>query len=171
MKLPYRAKKIAALALAFILLASPTHAAEPLVGIASIIDADTIEIHGTRIRLFGIDAPKSRQLCKDAVGADYRCGQQAALALADHVGSRTLSCDPRDIDRYGRTVAVCYMGGKDLCAWLVLEGWAVAYRHYSKDYIDEEAAAEAAHRGIWAGIFQMRWDWRAADRYKSNSSQ
>lgn len=44
----------------------------------------SIEIHGQRIRLHGIDAPESRQLCDDARGKPYRCGQKAALALSDN---------------------------------------------------------------------------------------
>jgi endonuclease YncB( thermonuclease family) len=59
--------------------------AQDLVGRASVIDGDTIEIHGQRIRLHGIDAPESRQLCEKN-GQEYRCGQQASLALADMVG-------------------------------------------------------------------------------------
>jgi endonuclease YncB( thermonuclease family) len=64
-------------------------------GRASIIDGDTIEIHGQRIRLFGIDAPESQQLCQ-AGDKPYRCGQQAALALSDHVGGRPVACEQRD---------------------------------------------------------------------------
>src|SRR4029453_9677723 len=80
-------------------------AASDPTGRASVIDGDTIEIHGQRIRLFGIDAPESRQTC-EANGQTYRCGQQAALSLADHVGQRTVACEERDTDRYGRIVAV-----------------------------------------------------------------
>src|ERR1700757_3828625 len=85
------------------LLLAPAASAADLIGQASIIDGDTIEIHGQRIRLFGIDAPEHDQLC-EAGGAQYRCGQQAALALSDQTGRQTVDCVPRDMDRYGRVV-------------------------------------------------------------------
>jgi len=129
--------RVAILAIAVLLCWPICASAAELAGRASIIDGDTIEIHGQHIRLFGIDALESRQLC-EAGGYEYRCGQLAALALADEIGQRTVACEPRDTDRYGRVVAVCRAGGEDLGAWLVSEGWALAYRHYSGDYIDEE---------------------------------
>jgi endonuclease YncB( thermonuclease family) len=49
-------------------------------GQASTIDGDTLEIHGTRIRLWGIDAPESDQLCRNQTGEHYRCGQKPTLA-------------------------------------------------------------------------------------------
>ncbi|MGH1590538.1 thermonuclease family protein [Methylobacterium phyllosphaerae] len=91
---------------ALILLSGPALAAEPIVGRASVTDGDTVVIRGTRIRLHGIDAPEGAQLCQDAAGKSYRCGQVAALALADRIGEVNISCEPRDTDRYGRTVAV-----------------------------------------------------------------
>lgn len=58
--------------------------AEPIKGIASVIDGDTIEIHGQRIRFHGIDAPESRQLCKNLGNEkECRCIQTAALELSD----------------------------------------------------------------------------------------
>lgn len=135
-----------------------------LVGRASIIDGDTIEIQGKRIRLFGMDAPESRQVCRDEDGHDYRCGQRAALALADKIGRRTVSCDPKDVDRYGRIVAVCKSGGEDLNGWLVREGLAVAYRRFSMDYVPMEDAARSAKRGIWAGSFVEPKEWRRRNR-------
>lgn len=150
--------------IAFFLLATPTIAAEPIVGRASVTDGDTVVIRDTRIRLHGIDAPESAQFCQDASGKDYRCGQAAALALSSRIGASPLSCEPRDTDRYGRTVAVCRLGGDDLNAWMVSRGHAVAYQRYSADYTETEAEAKAAKRGIWAGTFQEPTSYRRAKR-------
>ena len=137
--------------------------ATDLTGQASIIDGDTIEIHGQRIRLFGIDAPESRQTC-EAAGQTYRCGQQAALVLADHIGQQTVACEPQDTDRYGRIVAICRGTGEDLNGWMVAQGWALAYRQYSMVYVSQETAAHAAGLGIWRGAFTAPWDWRHGQR-------
>ena len=145
---------------AAILLAVPVVAAEPITGRPSVTDGDTLVIRDTRIRLHGIDAPESAQTCQDAAGKDYRCGQAAALALADRIGEGNVTCEPRDTDRYGRTVAVCRKGSEDLNGWLVRQGHAIAYRRYSQDYVAAEGEAKAAKRGIWAGTFQDPQDWR-----------
>lgn len=123
-----------------------------MTGVASVIDGDTLEIHGERIRLFGIDACESRQLCEDASGHPYRCGQQAALALADHIGSRTVRCEGKTRDRYGRLVAICYLGDEDLDAWMVSQGLALAFRKYSTLYVPQEEDAQAAKRGLWGKL-------------------
>ena len=142
----------------------PALAQEDLIGVASVIDGDTIEIHGQRIRLHGIDAPESRQLCTRPSGERWRCGQQASLALSDRIGQATVSCQPRDRDRYGRIVAVCFKGNEDLNRWMVANGWAVAYRRYSVDYVADEDDARQNRINIWSGIFDMPWDWRAQRR-------
>jgi hypothetical protein len=151
-----------------LLLASlaPAIAAD-LVGRASIIDGDTIEIHGRRVRLFGIDAPESRQLC-EVDGKPYRCGQQAALALADEIGQRTVWCEQREVDRYGRMVAVCSAGGEDLGRWMVRQGWALAYRRYSRGGSSSREPRDLARHipgsmGLAAGALIPDLDiWRAA---------
>ena len=148
---------------AALLVTDPSLASEQVNSTASVIDGDTIEIHGQRIRLFGIDAPEGRQECNRG-GEAWLCGKDAALALADKIGSDPLECSPKDRDRYGRTVAVCRLDGEDLNAWMVREGWALAYRHYSLDCVADEDAAREAKRGIWASEFTPPWEWRRGNR-------
>jgi endonuclease YncB( thermonuclease family) len=149
----------AALGVLVCLAPRATHA--DMVGVASVIDADTIEIHGQRIRLHGIDAPEGGQTCLDAAGRNWRCGQQAALALQDLIGRRTVSCDERDVDRYGRiVVSQCFVGDVDVNEWLVAQGLALAYRRYSLAYVAAEDEARDAGRGMWAGTFELPWEWR-----------
>ena len=143
---------------------TPFDASSTISGRASVIDGDTIEIQDQRIRLYGIDTPESRQTCRDENGQDYRCGQQATRALSNKIGGQTVSCDQRDIDRYGRIVAVCQAGGEDLNGWLVSEGLAVAYTRYSVRYVPAEIAARFAGRGIWAGDFMEPEAWRRQNR-------
>jgi endonuclease YncB( thermonuclease family) len=129
-------------------------------GRASVVDGDTIEIHGERVRLYGIDAPESAQRCLSG-NLTYRCGQRAALALSGMTLRRHVDCDCRGRDRYRRHLAICRAGGLDLAAWLVREGHAVAMRRYSMRYVPEEEAAQAARKGLWSGSFEMPWDWRS----------
>ena len=92
-------------------------------GNAIVADGDTLEIRGTKIRLYGSDAPEGGQLCR-RTGKDYRCGQQAA-AVDDRIARRSVRCEERDVDRYGRTVAGCFVGSVSLNDELVKRGWAV----------------------------------------------
>ena len=103
-----------------------------LTGIPKITDGDTIRIGGTRIRLHGIDAPEAKQTCT-ADGKKWRCGWEATNALANVVGKHWVTCSKRDVDRYGRVVALCRAGPINLNAWMVGNGWAVAYRRYSME--------------------------------------
>ena len=99
-----------------------------LSGSARVIDGDTLEIHGgTRIRLYGIDAPESAQCCRDA-GRSWPCGREASRALSQRLAGRPVVCEERDRDRYGRSVAVCRAGGEDVNAWMAASSWAFAYR-------------------------------------------
>jgi endonuclease YncB( thermonuclease family) len=136
----------------------------PLVGTAIVIDGDTLEMRGQRIRLDAIDAPESGQRCLNQNGKPYRCGQKAAFALADRIGRGTVRCEPTGRDRYDRIIATCFRDAVNLNGWMVREGWAVAFRKYGNDYVPDEDEARANRRGLWAGTFDMPWDWRAARR-------
>jgi endonuclease YncB( thermonuclease family) len=94
----------------------------------------------------------------------YRCGKDAAFALADRIGRQTIKCEDHGRDRYGRMIAICTVAGDDLSAWLVEEGWALAFRRYSAAYVGQEKAVETAGRGIWSGKFVASWDWRSGMR-------
>ena len=135
-----------------------------ITGRASVIDGDTIEIRDQRIRLFGIDAPEGRQRCK-LNGKPWRCGKQSTFALAEFIGKAWVRCNERDRDRYKRIVAVCFLGNKNINAWMVRNGWALDYRRYSKGaYQTEQVQAKQDRLGIWQGEFELPWKWRRRGR-------
>ena len=144
--------------------AAPPDVAGSIVGRASIIDGDTIDIGGTRIRLHGIDAPEGSQTCQDRRGAQYPCGQEATRELTGMIRGKTVNCDVLDRDQYGRSVSACSVGSVDINASLVSSGWALAYRQYSTAYVDEELAAKVSGSGMWQGKFMPPWDWRVTQR-------
>ena len=134
-----------------------------LSGRARVIDGDTLDLGGARIRLHGIDAPESAQRCR-AQGRFWACGREATRALARLIRGKRVTCGERDRDRYGRIVAVCTAAGQDLNAWMAAGGWALAYRQYSRAYVAPERRARAARRGVWRGEFVPPWDWRRGKR-------
>ena len=151
------------LAVFLLLLTFPGHAVE-LTGKPQIIDGDTIEIAGERIRLHGIDAPETKQNCADENGKEWRCGQNAAWALARIIETHWVRCEGDKRDRYGRLIAKCFTGPYDVQAKMVRQGWAMAYRKYSMDYVPQETEAQASETGIWRGQFVLPWEWRRGKR-------
>ncbi|MER9474851.1 thermonuclease family protein [Mesorhizobium sp. M0520] len=136
----------------------------PIAGVASVIDGDTIEIHGQRIRFTGIDAPESRQYCDDAKGFEYPCGRRSAEALDSFLSaSKPVQCTFVSWDSYGRFVGDCRRAdGGGVASWMVEHGQALDWPRYSRGaYAEQQAKAQAAKTGLWAGTFQAPWDWRA----------
>lgn len=164
--------RVRRISVAFMLALLPSAVlADDFVGQASVIDGDTLEIHGTRIRLWGIDAPESSQLCRGEDGLQYRCGAQAANELDALIARRPVKCAPVNLDQYGRTVAACSAGGADLAEWLVLNGLALDWPRYSKGrYGAAQRDAERAGRGIWKGSYVEPWLYRTCIRANGTPS-
>lgn len=117
---------------------------------------DTLTLDGSKVRLWGIDAPELKQKCGGAA-----CGIVARDALQALVRGRVVTCVQKDRDRYQRVVASCQVAGGDLGELMVRSGNALDYRRYSKGrYRQAERDAEAQRAGIWAGRFVAPWDWR-----------
>ncbi len=131
-----------------------------IAGRATVIDGDTIEMRGQRIRLWGIDAPEGQQRCvKD--GKLWRAHADSANALDSYVADRPVTCKQKAIDRYKRIVAICVADGVDIGAWMVRMGWVYDFPRYSNGYYAaEQAEAKAYRRGLWQGECEMPWDWR-----------
>jgi endonuclease YncB( thermonuclease family) len=134
--------------------------ARQIVGAARVLDGDTIEIEGERIRLHGIDTAEDGQRCGLANGGTWDCAGAATARLRALTAGRTVACDVVDRDRYGRIVAGCRVGDTDVQEVLTREGLAWAYRQYSRAYVPAEEAARAARIGIWQGPAEAPWEWR-----------
>lgn len=141
-----------------------TDSRKVIAGRATVVDGDGVEIRGVKIRMFGIDAPETDQYCRRNDGTRWRCGHYASVELDRLVAGRDVRCTVRDVDQYDRPVAVCEVDGVDLGESQVRAGWAVAYRKFTRDYVDEEDLARAARRGVWQGEFEMPWAWRSRAR-------
>jgi endonuclease YncB( thermonuclease family) len=133
--------------------------AADLSGVPRIVDGDTLAIGTTKVRLEGIDAPETDQVCVNATGVRWTCGIDAREQLAAHIG-RDISCSSSGTDVYDRTLGTCSLAGEDLNAWMVQQGWALAYVQYSSVYIHDQENARTQQRGLWQGAFIAPWDWR-----------
>jgi endonuclease YncB( thermonuclease family) len=138
-----------------------------IAGAARVVDGDTLELHGEKLRLQGIDAPEMGQTC-EASGRPVLCGKLAAEHLDELIGSRPLNCAVEGKDRYGRGLARCRAGDRDVAEAMTRDGWALSDRRYSDGrYHGAEAAARAGRRGIWSMRFEDPAEWRARRRETS----
>ncbi|MCG8691124.1 MAG: thermonuclease family protein [Minwuiales bacterium] len=151
---------LAAFIAAALALALPAAAADDLTGPATVIDGETLQVAGARLRLAGIDAPEPEQRCRRA-GRALDCGQIAASQLADITAGATVVCRPAGPVRAGARLATCNSDGYDLSYGMVYAGWAFAD---GSPYRSAESEARSARRGIWAYDFVPPSEWRAGRR-------
>ena len=138
----------------------PSARAESIAGMVSVLDGDTIQVSGTLIQLMDIDAPGRDQFCVQAAGdAAWRCGEDAAVALLNLVGTAVVTCESEALDQFGRRLARCAVAGQDLAVVLAENGWAVPNEDCACEPVREAALrAQAAGLGIWIGPFVPPWE-------------
>ena len=138
--------------------------AAEVTGKARVTDGDSLRVAGHRIRLFGIDAPEADQTCISPAGVTWNCGTEAARVLQDRIRGQRITCALRGKDDWGRDLAICYLDGRNLNAWLVEEGWAFAFRRYSMMFDLEEKSAAVNNRGLHGHVFDRPTAFRQAKR-------
>ena len=145
--------------------------AEEISGVPKIIDGDTVHINNFKFRLEGIDAPEMRQQCKkeflkisSIIGftfyKDYNCGKVSKEKLIIKINGSKIKCIFTTKDRYKRYIATCFKGKINLNQWMVRNGFAIAYRRYSKKYVIDEDFAKENKLGLWQGSFINPEKWR-----------
>lgn len=137
--------------------------AQSIIGRATAVDGDSLSVGGMSVRIFGIDAPEGKQTCRKD-GSEWPCGEEARVRLERLISNGPVRCDSQGLDTFGRTVAICKVGGMDIGQAMVGDGWAVAFTKYSSNYVGPEAEAKRLGRGIWTSTFQRPEDYRAAKR-------
>jgi len=148
--------------------AGPVVSGPVVSGPARVLDGDTLDIGGTRIRLEGIDAPETGQTCaatkggfKSLIGAKtWDCGTASANHLDKLVAGKRVVCESRGKDKYGRVLGICAVDGHDINAAMVRAGLAWAFVKYSQSYVGAEAEARAARTGIWQADSEPAWVFR-----------
>lgn len=141
-------------------------APDVLVGRARVVDGDTLDIRGVRIRLHGVDTPERGQTCtRDRRRMD--CYAAATQALEHLIGRSEILCSWVGDGGFGRVAARCWVGRTELGAWMVWAGWAIVARRYTQDplHLRYEAEARAERRGVWADPrFIPPNEWRGGRR-------
>ena len=130
-----------------------------------IVDGDTIHIGSNKYRFSGIDTPEMKQTCsKD--NTIIMCGVLAKDSLIQKINNRPVLCKEETIDRYKRIVAECFVNKESLSTYLVRNGYAFAYRKYSKKFIEDERYAKENKLGLWSMNFEYPWEYRRKLRSK-----
>ena len=130
-----------------------------------VIDGDTFELNGTKIRLYEIDAFEKQQKCYKH-GEYVDCGILATDYLSFLLTGKNISCNKKSLDKYGRNVSICTVDGIDISKMMVRQGWAKAYTKYSSDYLEDEQFAKDNLLGAWTKDFIEPKEQRGKNNYE-----
>lgn len=143
----------------------------PSASAATVSGAGTVTVDGMTYGLWGIESPALAQTC----GGGWPAGRLAEQALGRLVEDKTVTCEARDKDRLGRTVAVCKADGVDLGEALVREGMAWSKLGMSHGYVVQEAQAASRFLGVHNHHCEQPEIWRSKNeqfqRNESNGSE
>ncbi len=141
-------------------LALATPASAQVTGRAAAMGSDTLFLNGQVYQLFGIDGVEFHQFCF-VDGEPWACGASATRAMQSLVDPVVITCTPTG-DTNGEAIyAVCTSADGDLATTMTQQGWALANRDQSDDYVAAEEEARAAGNGIWRGVSIEPWTYRA----------
>ena len=159
---------------------SPMEQADNLLGpdLGNAIDGETLFLRGVEVKLFGMDAVESDQVCQDGDGLDYPCGRRATLALQALLQKSQVVCFPLFAVNAQRVVAACelvdagqdmptdprdFIGGggpNNLSRIMIAKGHALGVGMGAESFQEEQSRAQQRRLGIWQGPFQLPSAWR-----------
>ena len=131
-----------------------------------IVDGDTINLNGEKIRFSGIDAPESNYKGKEQTclinETIIKCGKLSKEFLIKKIGTNKVTCKREEKpDQYNRILAECFVNGESLSKILVKNGYAFDYVRYSKKkYAQDQKYAKTNKLGLWSMTFELPWSWR-----------
>lgn len=137
-------------------------------GSATVIHAHIFYIGGRYIRLFGVDAPDTDQVCSNSTGSSYNCGEEAASWVRNWIDQNPIDCYILKVNPNGQDLATCIWGEYDIGAALVGAGWGIANANETSIYKPYEAKAQSESSGLWQGSFYSPEDWRDIKRGRND---
>lgn len=137
-------------------------------GSAQVIHAHIFYIGGRYIRLYGVDAPDTDQICSSSTGSAYNCGEEAASWVRGWIDQNSIDCYILKVEPNGQDLATCVWGEYDIGAALVGAGWGLANTHETNIYQPYEVKAQSESSGLWQGSFYTPEDWRDIKRRRND---
>ncbi len=123
--------------------------------------AERAGLRGSKIKLWGIDAPEMAQICRTKRGIEYNCGEFSKNALTTFTKDKQVLCTVLFTTVQRVQVARCQMANVDVAGAMIAAGWAFAAPHVTSNYDRIQSKAQARKLGMWAGRVEPPWNFRS----------